>query len=88
MFAQTIDTYPVGVILALGIGGIVIVVIVVKGLLALAIEYADGEREHPFNELRPSHCDRCWHEAKRRQSAAQLLKDGPPLHVRDRQVRR
>lgn len=88
MFSHTIDTYPVGVILALGFGGIVIVVIAVRGLLALVIEYADGERAHPFNELRPSHCDRCWDEAKRRQSEDQLRKDWPPLHVRDRQVRR
>lgn len=91
MFAHAIDTYPVGVLLALSIVGIVIVVVAVRGLLELFIEYADCEADappHSFNPLHPSHCDRCWNEAKQRQSEARLRKDLPPLYVHDREVRR
>lgn len=90
MFAHAIDTYPVGVFVAIGIVGIVIVVVAVRGLLELFIEYADCEPDagHSFNPLHPSHCDRCWIEAKQRQSEARLREDWPPLHVRDREVRR
>lgn len=69
------------VALALGFGGIVVIVVVVRALLHLFIAYADGPEGPPI--ILP---DRI--EVKDRQSEAQLREDWPPLHIVDREVRR
>jgi hypothetical protein len=91
MLTQAINDYPIGLILAFGVTGIVVVFFVVRGLLELFIAWAEEKpdtRPHLFNPRYASHCDRCWDEARRRHSEARLRQDWPPLHVVDREVRR
>ena len=51
-----------------------LVVVAVGFAMDKFIGYAEGEpaarRPHPFSELNPGHCDRCWREANRRRAAA------------------
>lgn len=85
MLAHAFDLSPIGTIVALGLGGIVVAVAIVRGLLAVFVEWADG----PESQSPPDSSvgiDRSHHADVA--SEVQLRKDWPPLRVVDREVRR